>query len=134
MSDDGGRRQGLAVVGLKGFGDTWEGGWGSLGGQRLGGRGAGQGRRGNAARGLPTAHFGVALGAELGAQAVQGAGPDVSCWGARGAGARRSALRGVGVWETQLKPFENCTLSEYAEHSRHQREKVMTDPNQTRQQ
>lgn len=70
MSDNGGGRQGLAVVGVEGFGNAGEGGWRALRGEGLGGGVAGQRGRRDAAGGLAAAHFCVALCAELGAQAV----------------------------------------------------------------
>lgn len=85
------------MIRVQGLGEARQGRGGALRGDRLGGgRGvAGEGRRGDVAGGLAAADLGEALRAELGAQAVQRAGSNVSGGRTGRAGARRRALRGV---------------------------------------
>lgn len=97
MADNGWGGQSLATDCVEGLGDAREGRRGALGRQRLGRGVAGQGGRGDAAGGLAATHLGVTLDTQLGAQAVQGAGPDVCSRGAGRAGAGRSALWRVCV-------------------------------------
>lgn len=83
------------MISVESFGKAWQRGRRALWGQRLvggGGRVAGQRRGWDVAGGLPTAHLGEALSAELGAKTVQRVGPNVCSRRTGRTGARRRTL------------------------------------------